>query len=150
MGGATQPQRTRPAGPAAARHGAPRTPFVFLVVGLLSGGLVSLLLLNTVLAAGTFQITSLQQSNAGLARQQQALQQQIANSESPGTLAQRARQLGMIPVSDPLFVNLNSGRIAGRVTGRAGDSASPGGHRVIRRGPADPRPHGTLRHGTRH
>jgi hypothetical protein len=88
-------------------------PFVFLLVGLLSGGLICLLVLNTVLAAGAFQITSLQQSNAGLARQQQALQQQIAYSESPGTLARRARQLGMVPVKAPLFVNVKTGRIAG-------------------------------------
>jgi Septum formation initiator len=126
---------------AASRLRAPRTPFVFLLVGLLSGGLICLLVLNTVLAAGTFQITSLQQSNAGLARQQQALRQQIANSESPATIARRARRLGMVPVKTPLFVNVKSGRIAGRPGPALGQaepsprgSASPGG-----------RPHGTSR-----
>ena len=101
------------------RGAAPRTPFVFLVVGLLSGGLICLLLLNTILAAGTFQITSLQQSNAALARQQQALQQQIANSQAPETLARRARQLGMVPVRDPRFVSLPSGRVYGQAQGPA-------------------------------
>ncbi|HUK71516.1 MAG TPA: hypothetical protein VLW50_22585 [Streptosporangiaceae bacterium] len=90
-----------------------RQPFVFLVVGLLSGGLVCLLLLNTVLAAGAFQTMSLQQSNATLARQQQELQQEVAEAESPSAIAQRARQLGMVPVSQPRFVNLKSGRIYG-------------------------------------
>jgi hypothetical protein len=88
-----------------------RPPFVFLVVGLLSGGLVCLLLLNTVLAEGTFQVTSLQQANATLARQQQELQQEVAAAQSPGAIAQQASQLGMVPVSQPSFVNLESGRI---------------------------------------
>jgi hypothetical protein len=131
--------------PAASRQGAPRTPFIFLLVGLLSGGLICLLVLNTVLAAGAFQITSLQQSNAGLARQQQSLRQQIADSESPGTIARRAKQLGMVPVKTPLFVNLKSGRIvghAGRTEPSAHGSVSPGGHSASRgtppRRPATP------------
>ena len=84
---------------------------------MLSGGLICLLLLNTVLAAGTFQMTSLQQANATLARQQQELQQQIAYAESPSAIAQRATQLGMVPVSQPRFVNLKSGRIYGQEPG---------------------------------
>lgn len=81
------------------------------MVGLLSGGLICLLLLNTVLAAGTFRMTSLQQANAALARQHQALQQQVLYSESPAAIAKRARKLGMVAVSQPRFVNLKSGRI---------------------------------------
>jgi Tfp pilus assembly protein PilN len=112
--GQQEQQAERPApSPGAAR----RPPFVFLVVGLLSGGLICLLLLNTVLAAGTFQMTSLQQTNAILARQQQELQQQIAYAESPSAIAQRAKQLGMVPVSQPRFVNLKSGRSNGRQPG---------------------------------
>jgi hypothetical protein len=96
-----------PGGVRAAR----RPPFVFLVVGLLGGGLVCLLLLNTVLAAGAFQMTSLQQANAALARQQQELKQQIAYAQSPNAIAHRARQLGMVPVSQPRVLNLKSGHI---------------------------------------
>ena len=40
---------------------------MFLVVGLLGGGLLSLLMINTVLATGDFQITALQQGNITLA-----------------------------------------------------------------------------------
>ena len=93
---------------------------MFLVVGLLGGGLICLLLLNTVLAAGTFQMTSLQQANATLARQQQELQQQIAYARSPSAIAQRAKKLGMIAVSQPRFVNLKSGRIYGQTPGLVG------------------------------
>jgi hypothetical protein len=112
---------TRPAPATRAAAGsvrAPRRPpFVFLVVGLLSGGLVCLLLLNTVLAAGSFQMTSLQQANAALARQQQELRQQIAYSQSPSAIAQRARKLGMVLVSQPRFLNLKSGHVYGQAPG---------------------------------
>ena len=60
-----------------------RTRFVFLIVGLLGGGLLSLLMINTVLAAGAFRITALQQGNVPLAQRVQALQAQVAAEESP-------------------------------------------------------------------
>jgi cell division protein FtsB len=85
-------------------------PFVFLLVGLLGGGLVCLLVLNTILASGSFQLTSLQQSNATLGQREQQLQAQIAEEESPGELAAEARKLGMVPASQPHFINLKTGR----------------------------------------
>ena len=101
-----------------------RPPFVVLVVGLLSGGLICLLLLNTVLAAGAFQMTSLQQASAPLARQQQELQQEVAYAESPGAIAQGARKLGMVPVSQPRFVNLKSGRVYGGIPALVGGTGN--------------------------
>ncbi|MGH3388052.1 MAG: hypothetical protein ACRDOO_04160, partial [Actinomadura sp.] len=61
------PVRVAPAAP-------PRAPFVLLVLGLLGGALVSLLLLNTVLAEDAFTRTKLQRSNKQLNEQRQALQ----------------------------------------------------------------------------
>src|SRR5256714_198522 len=58
----------RPAGPRA-RSRAPRMPFILLLVGLLGGALVSLLVISTTLAQGSFRVTSLQEQNADLARQ---------------------------------------------------------------------------------
>jgi cell division protein FtsB len=88
-----------------------RTPFVLLLIGLLGGGLVSLLLINTTLAQGSFQITAMQHKNADLAEQEQALQQQIAQEQSPASIAARARQLGMRPTGRLRFVDLKTGRI---------------------------------------
>src|SRR5436853_6128309 len=66
------PPRTRPAprpaGPRA-RSRAPRMPFILLLVGLLGGALVSLLVISTTLAQGSFRVTSLQEQNAQLAPQ---------------------------------------------------------------------------------
>jgi hypothetical protein len=104
------PRRAAPAGRPAPM---PRMPFVFLVVGLLAGGLVCLLVLNTILASGAFQLTSLQQANSSLAQRDEMLQQQVAQDEAPGTLAGEARNLGMVPDTQPHFVNLKDGKIYG-------------------------------------
>jgi cell division protein FtsB len=88
-----------------------RTPFVLLLIGLLGGGLVCLLLINTTLAQGSFQITAMQHKNADLAQQEQALQQQITQEQSPASIAERARQLGMRPTGRLRFIDLKTGRI---------------------------------------
>lgn len=107
------PRRARAATPVA--QPAPRAPFVLLVVGLLGGALVSLLLLNTVLAEDAFTLTELQRSNKLLNQQRQALQEEIALEESPERLAQKARSLGMIEQPRPAFLDEPSGRVVGGV-----------------------------------
>jgi hypothetical protein len=94
----------------AGRRSASRTPFILLVLGLLSGGLVCLLLINTTLAAASFQISSLQQSNAAAAQRVQELQWQVAAEQSPSAIEQRALRLGlrMQPVLN--FIDLRNGR----------------------------------------
>jgi cell division protein FtsB len=106
---AGEPGLTRP-GPARARARS-RTPFILLLIGLLGGGLVSLLLINTTLAQGAFRINALQQKNAALTQQVQALQQQTAQEESPASIAAQAERLGMRPAGRLRFVDLRTGRI---------------------------------------
>ncbi|SNS20640.1 hypothetical protein SAMN05443665_1001478 [Actinomadura meyerae] len=96
--------------PAAAGRPAPRTPFVLLIVGLLGGALVSLLLLNTVLAKDAFTLTRLQQSNKQLEQQRQAYEEEIAREGSPAGLARKARALGMKEAEDPAFFDTETGR----------------------------------------
>jgi Tfp pilus assembly protein PilN len=89
----------------------PRTRFILLVLGLLSGGLVCLLVINTTLAAASFRITALQQGNAAMTQQQQELQQKVTTEKSAASLAQRAKALGMRVQPLPDFLNLRTGRI---------------------------------------
>ncbi|MFP3969612.1 hypothetical protein SMC26_45500 [Actinomadura fulvescens] len=92
----TSPKPATKARPATARAAAPpRTPFVLLIVGLMGGALVSLLLLNTVLAEDSFRLTELQRSNKLLGQQRQALEREIAREESPERLRQKAEALGL-------------------------------------------------------
>jgi hypothetical protein len=117
------PRHTRPvpaprtAGPAPrtagprARARSPRMPFILLLVGLLGGALVSLLVISTTLAQGAFRITSLQQQNANLARQEQTLSDQVAQASNPALIAKEAEQLGMRPNPRLGFIDLKTGKI---------------------------------------
>jgi hypothetical protein len=108
------PRHTRPApGTAGPRPRArsPRMPFILLLVGLLGGALVSLLVISTTLAQGAFRITSLQQQNANLARQEQVLSNQVAQASNPALIAKEAQQLGMRPNPHLGFIDLKTGKI---------------------------------------
>jgi cell division protein FtsB len=78
-----------------------------MVVLLLSGGLIGLLMLNTALNQGSFQLAQLQQQTTTLTDEQQGLQQQIASWSAPDSLAARARGLGMVPGGTPAFLEDN-------------------------------------------
>jgi hypothetical protein len=103
-----------------------RTRFVFLIVGLLGGGLLCLLMINTVLAAGAFRITALQQGNVPLAQRVQAFQAQLAAEESPYALAQRAAALGMVVQPRLHFLNLGKGRLQSQPSNMPGIPTVPG------------------------
>ena len=111
----TAPRHTRPVTGPRPRSRAPRMPFILLLVGLLGGALVSLLVISTTLAQGSFHITSLQAQNASLAREKQILTNQVAQAENPAVIAQRAEQLGMRPNPHLGFINPKTGKI---VTGK--------------------------------
>jgi hypothetical protein len=106
----TAPRHTRPAAPRP-RSRAARMPFILLLVGLLGGALVSLLVISTTLAQGSFRITSLQQQNAGLARQAQILTNQVAQAGNPAAIAKEARLLGMRPNPHLGFIDLKTGKL---------------------------------------
>ena len=108
------------------RLGGSRTPFVLLVLGLLGGGLVCLLVINTTLSAASYQINTLQQGNAQLSQQEQALQQQIAREQAPATIEQRAYQLGMRPEQRLNFVNARTGQISTQPSVLPGVPGVPG------------------------
>ena len=95
-------------------------------MGLLGGGLLCLLMINTVLAAGAFRITALQQGNVPLAQRVQALQAQVAAQESPYSLAQRAAALGMVVQPRLHFLNLGQGRLQSQPSTMPGIPTVPG------------------------
>lgn len=83
---------------------AARTPFVLLLVVLLGSGLLALLLLNASLNKGSFQVSRLEKKTTELTEEEQALEQEVASYSDPGTLRERARELGMVPGGPPAFV----------------------------------------------
>jgi hypothetical protein len=121
----TQPQARPVAG--AAPRSRPRTPFILLLIGLLGGALVSLLVISTTLAQGAFQITSLQQQNANLTRQEQTLNNAVAQAANPSVIAQEAQQLGMRQNPNLSFIDLKTGKIvSGKVSKSDAEINVPG------------------------
>lgn len=106
----TRPAAGRPAG-ARPRSRSSRTPFILLLVGLLGGALVSLLVISTTLAQGAFRVTSLQEQNANLAREQQTLTNEVAQAGNPAVIASKAEQLGMRPNPHLGFIDPKTGKI---------------------------------------
>lgn len=96
-----------------ARTTASRMPFVAVVVALLGTGLLGLLALNTVLAEGAFRLHSLEAEARDLATREQVLQRQVELLRAPGSLAQRARDLGMVPGGPPVSLRLSDGKVLG-------------------------------------
>ncbi|WNE96041.1 septum formation initiator family protein [Streptomyces luomodiensis] len=84
---------------------AKRTPFVLLVVVLLGSGLIALLLLNSSLNQGSFELSRLEKQTKELTDERQALQQDVDKLSAPGELERRARELGMVPGGNPAFLN---------------------------------------------
>ncbi|MFE3205520.1 hypothetical protein [Embleya sp. NPDC059237] len=93
--------------------GTTRTPFVVLVVGLLGGGLLSLLLLNTALNQGSFEVGRLQKRQDQLTDDREALQRELDARAAPGELARRAQELGLVPGGSPVFIDPATGRVLG-------------------------------------
>lgn len=100
-GRAARLARLLPSGPSQAA----RTPFVLLVVLLLGGGLITLLILNSSLNEGSFQLSELKKETTELTDREQELQRDVDAYAAPEALQRRARELGMVPGGDPAFLN---------------------------------------------
>lgn len=95
------------------RRRASRTPFVVLLAALLAVGLITLLVLNTALSQDSFRLTDLRRQSAQLTDEEQGLEREIADLEAPARLAERAKELGMKPSGDPLFLRIPDGPVIG-------------------------------------
>jgi len=137
-------------------------PFVLVVLGLLGGGLVCLLVVNTTLGATSFRLSQLQRDNAKLSLQEQSLKGKIQNEQAPQQIAERAYQLGMRAENNATILDLRNGRyyklhdpasalVAAGTTAQTtgGTKTTATGGRVARHGAATSgaAKHGAAKHG---
>ncbi|MBF6174140.1 hypothetical protein [Nocardia blacklockiae] len=78
-----------------------RLPFVTAIIALLGCGLMVTLLLTTRAAEDSYQLGDARRINRQLGDERAALQREVAAADSAPELANRARELGMIPAKDP-------------------------------------------------
>lgn len=93
--GAGRVRTARPAAPAG------RAQFVLLVMVLLTAGLVATLWLSTAAASDSYQLQDARAAAQALTAQSERLHRDVARMSSASALAERAAQLGMVPVQDP-------------------------------------------------
>jgi len=91
----------------------PRAPFVALVLAVVVAGVLGILVLNTKINENAFRLSDLRARQATLDRQEQELNQHIADQASPNSLAAAARRLGLVPSGTPAFIKLPDGRVLG-------------------------------------
>ncbi len=87
--------------------------FAGICMGLLGTGLVALLMFNTALAQGSFQLKKLQAQSSILTDTQEQLTVSIDALRSSRALAARAQQMGMVPAQSMAFIKLSDGSIIG-------------------------------------
>lgn len=104
-----------------ALEGEEGTGFKTLIIALTSTFILSLVLLlviNTSLTQDAFVLEHLKSQNNIVKDQRDAILREAALKSSPAYVAAQATKLGMVPTSDPQFINLDSApTTAGAITG---------------------------------
>lgn len=98
-----------------------RLPFLLIIAGLLSVGLLGLVLLNTVLQDQAFEMRALHREQARLANLEAHLASKVDAESSPTALAAKASALGMHPNTHAAFLVVPDGTILGEPTAVEGD-----------------------------
>lgn len=90
--------------------------FYIAILGALTAILASLLVLNTSLAAGTFELQESRQIVRELSVREQVLSNELSSVESPVGLGIKAESMGMVPAGAPAFIDLESNTIIGEAS----------------------------------
>lgn len=90
-----------------------RPSFVSTIVFTLVACLAALLGINIALTRGAYTEQQLTLQQTALMEEEQAMHEKVARDSAPEVLAQRARDLGMIPNSSPAFIRMSDGKVLG-------------------------------------
>lgn len=119
-GVAARPAPVAPPAPVAL----PRAPFLILVLVLVVAGVLGVLVLNTKINESSFRLDDLKAQQGALDLQEQQLERDLAEAQSPGNLRAAANRLGLVPAGAPAFITLPDGRVVGVPTPATGPPGS--------------------------
>ncbi|CAN5147297.1 hypothetical protein BH09ACT10_BH09ACT10_02930 [soil metagenome] len=91
-----------------------RAPFILVIIALVSLGLVGLIVMSTILQRQSFTLADLDRQATDLTNQKQAMAHDLARLQSPESVAQQAVALGMVPNTNPVFLEMRNGKIVGQ------------------------------------
>ncbi|GAB3874898.1 hypothetical protein [Terrabacter terrigena] len=99
--------------------------FVAICIGLLIGGLIALLLLNTALAQGSLALGDLNRESARLGDTAGNLQEEIDRASATGALARSAAEIGMVRMNARGYIDLAKGTVTGQAEPATTNNAFP-------------------------
>lgn len=99
--------------------------FVAICIGLLTGGLIALLLLNTALAQGSLALGDLNRESARLGDTAGNLQEEIDRASATGALARSAAEIGMVRMNTRGYIDLAKGTVTGQAEAATTNNAFP-------------------------
>lgn len=105
--------------PRTRRRAKPRLLYAGITVVMVLGIVVTQLLLSIGVSQGAYQIGSLQDTKTSLARQYQAVTEDVNRLSSPQNLAANANALGMVSNGTPVFLRLSDDAVLGAPTAAA-------------------------------
>jgi hypothetical protein len=94
--------------------------FIFIIIGMIISGMMTLLYINTVAAQASFQKYELQIQLSQMTALEQSISSTVSLGESPGMLLQTAETMGMVPAQTPVFLRLSDREILGTPVAAAG------------------------------
>jgi hypothetical protein len=81
--------------------------FLFILSGIFGVGLLSLLLINTLLTQDAFVLQRLKHNVNMTNDQRDAILRQVATESSPEYLSANAKKMGMVPANNPQFIDIS-------------------------------------------
>lgn len=90
-------------------HAKSRVPFLVLCATLMIVSLVAVLVLNTTLARGSYEMSKLQGEVAQTAQDVQGLQEDLSAAKT--SLPDKAKSFGMVPAENPTMVSIRTGKV---------------------------------------
>lgn len=98
---------------ASPRTSASSLPFTMLCTMIVAATLAALLYLNIEMSDTSYEITRLEAQSSRLTQEEQALAETNERLGTPQELERQARELGMVPVTDPAYIDLDTGTVLG-------------------------------------
>ena len=100
-------------------------PFTMLCTLIVVATLAALLYLNIQMSDTSYEITRLEAQSQRLTEESQALAETNERLGTPQELSRQAREIGMVPVSDPAYIDLDTGEIIGSTDPSAQTGGTP-------------------------
>ncbi|QEO13195.1 hypothetical protein FLP10_01270 [Agromyces intestinalis] len=112
--------------PRSQRRRAPRLVYAISAIGGLVAIVIAQLLLSLALTEGAYEIDGYQMQQIKLEREQQKLREDLDRLESPQNIAQNAESIGMVPGTDPVYLQLSNGAVLGQPSAAEGGAQASG------------------------